>query len=347
MPLHNALATASEPYRNNRRQIEAFTTTLRRARAARRVETVRIPVVVHILFHDDVENISEDQIESQLAVLNTDFRKLNPDIAKVPGPFKSLVADARVEFGLAVRDPNGRSTNGITRTRTPVKVFRNDSKDPNRQILELDAKIKMPHAGGAAAWPRDRYLNLWVCNMGKDPLGYAQFPGGPSETDGVVIDYTCFGTMGTAEAPFDRGRTATHEIGHWLNLLHIWGDDNGGCFGSDAVEDTPNQAGPNHGAPLFPRMSCGNAPHGDMFMNYMDYTDDIAMFMFTAEQVERMSATLNGPRLSVVASDALTPVAHVAEVKLPDFAAFLAAPAGAAAEVGEQPKLIFDGVGWV
>ena len=92
----------------------------------------------------------------------------------------------------------------------------------------------------------------------------------------MVILHSGFGTTGTASAPFDLGRTATHEIGHWLNLLHIWGDDGTGCNGSDEVADTPNQGGPNFGIPTFPQLSCNNGPDGDLFMNYMDYTDDAA-----------------------------------------------------------------------
>jgi hypothetical protein len=115
----------------------------------------------------------------------------------------------------------------------------------------------------------------------------------------VVILNTAFGTTGTATAPFDRGRSATHEIGHWLNLHHIWGDDGTGCNGSDFVDDTPNQAGPNFGTPAFPHVTCDNAPNGDLFMNYMDYVDDAAMFMFTGGQVVRMQATLDSDRSSM------------------------------------------------
>ena len=147
---------------------------------------------------------------------------------------------------------------------------------------------------------------MWVCNLSGGILGYAQFPGGPSDTDGVVMTYTAFGDIGTATAPFNRGRTATHEVGHWLNLRHIWGDDFGACTGSDQVDDTPNQADANYGTPAFPHITCGNRPNGDMFMNYMDYVDDIAMFMFTADQVARMRAALDGPRASIKTSDALT-----------------------------------------
>lgn len=347
MTLHKELVLTSEVYRNNRRNIEAFTATLRRARAARRSGVVRIPVVVHVLYHDAAQNLSDGQIQSQIAVLNRDFRKRDPDVVKVLAPFQPLVADAMIEFGLATRDPSGRPTNGVTRTRTPVALFRPDSTDPNRQIIELDRKIKHAEGGGADAWPADRYLNIWVCHMDRDPLGYAQFPGGSAKTDGVVIDYKAFGTNGSAAAPYDLGRTATHEIGHWFNLLHIWGDDGLGCSGSDSVEDTPNQAGPNTGIPTFPHVSCNNEPHGDMFMNFMDYTDDAGMHMFTAGQVERMTSTLNGPRASLLSSDGLTPPDEIARVRLPEFVAFLAAPQMLPAEGGEPTEKVFDGVSWV
>ena len=130
-------------------------------------------------------------------------------------------------------------------------------------------------------------------------LGYAQFPGGQPETDGVVINYKAFGTTGTAQAPFNLGRTATHEVGHWLNLRHIWGDTSD-CSGTDFVDDTPKAQRQNYGTPTFPHISCNNAPNGDMFVNYMDYVDDEAMFMFTTGQVERMAATFLGPRIGFV-----------------------------------------------
>jgi hypothetical protein len=147
---------------------------------------------------------------------------------------------------------------------------------------------------------------MWVCQLGGGLLGYAQFPGGPAATDGVVILHSAFGTTGTAAPPFHLGRTATHEIGHWLNLNHIWGDDGTGCSGTDNVADTPNQGGGNTGKPTFPHVSCGNGPNGDMFMNYMDYVDDDAMFMFTAGQATRMQACLDGPR-SLIGTQTTSP----------------------------------------
>ena len=170
-----------------------------------------------------------------------------------------------------------------TRTQTAVSSFtQNDD-------------VKAASSGGIAPYQPQKCLNLWVCPLGDGLLGYAQFPGGPAATDGVVINYKAFGTMGTAAAPFDLGRTATHEVGHYFNLRHIWGDTED-CSGSDMVADTPNCAGPNYGKPSFPTVTCNNGPNGDMFVNYMDYVDDGAMFMFTAQQVTRMRTALDGPR---------------------------------------------------
>ena len=254
---------------------------------SQRTGCTKIPVVVHVVYKMAAQNISDDQIKSQIAVLTADFRKKNTDIGSVPAPFSPLAADARIEFELAKTDPAGNASTGITRTSTNVNSFVDD-----------DA-VKSSATGGADAWPADKYLNIWVCPLGNNLLGYAQFPGGLAATDGVVILHSAFGTTGTAAAPFNLGRTATHEVGHWLNLRHIWGDDGSGCAGSDFVADTPNQASENVGTPAFPHVSCGNGPNGDMFMNYMDYVDDVAMMMFTAGQVTRMQATLDGLRSTI------------------------------------------------
>ncbi|NJO45318.1 MAG: zinc metalloprotease [Oscillatoriales cyanobacterium RM2_1_1] len=286
MSVHYRLLTTDLAYASNRRVIENRSFEYARYGSPSRTDVRTIPVVVHVVYHSasPEQNISEAQIQSQIEVLNRDFRAKNPDITGVPEAFKSLVTDARIEFTLATTDPQGKPTNGITRTATTATAFMDD-----------DA-VKYSLRGGINAWPGDLYLNIWVCQLGAGLLGYAQFPGGSTETDGVVITYTAFGTMGTAAAPFNLGRTATHEIGHWLNLRHIWGDDGDGCHGSDFVDDTPNQAGSNSGRPTFPRITCNNGPNGDMFMNYMDYTDDGAMFMFTAGQVLRMHAVLDYER---------------------------------------------------
>jgi len=268
-------------------------TRARRTAAVAREGCTRITVVVHVVHRTEEENLSTEQVVSQIDVLNHDFRATNPDREGTPEPFKPLVADARISFELATTDPDGNPTEGITRTASDRDSFSSETED-----------VKSSGSGGADPWPPDRYLNIWTCGdlvsaAGDGLLGYAQFPGGPAETDGVVILHSAFGTTGTVTAPFDLGRTTTHEVGHWLNLRHIWGDDGTGCSGSDLVEDTPNCAGPNYGAPTFPSVTCDNGPDGDLFVNYMDYTDDAGMFMFTPGQVERMDAALDGPRASL------------------------------------------------
>jgi peptidoglycan hydrolase-like protein with peptidoglycan-binding domain len=283
--VHRQLLSVDPDYREARSEIENIADAFQaRGFAAAAPRTRTIPVVVHVVYHQQDQNISNAQIESQIRILNQDFRMKNRDRTKLPDVFKPLHADTRIRFKLAAKDIFGNATNGITRTRTSVPSF------------SFDEGVKSSRTGGADPWPTHRYLNIWVCNLGGGLLGYAQFPGGPRATDGVVILYTAFGSSGTARAPFDRGRTTTHEVGHWLNLFHIWGDDGTGCHGSDHCPDTPNQASENYGEPTFPHVSCDNGPNGDLFMNYMDYVDDRAMFMFTAGQATRMNAALNGPR---------------------------------------------------
>ena len=285
MQEYERLLEEEPSFRANQARAEEFTARAIASgladRATRKV--IRIPTVVHVVYRMDKENITKAQIDSQIKVLNRDFGATNTDIGSVPTPWKGLVLDAKIQFALATRDPNGKQTNGITRTKT------------DRVQFGAGNDVKTKSGGGTAAWPASRYLNIWVCNLGGGLLGYAQFPGGPARTDGVVILHRAFGTSGTVQAPFDRGRTATHEVGHWLNLRHIWGDTID-CSGGDRCPDTPNAEGPNYGKPTFPHVTCQNGPNGDMFMNYMDYVDDAAMFMFTAGQVTRMNATLAGPR---------------------------------------------------
>jgi hypothetical protein len=289
MVLHEKLSEQYPSYRRNQDRIEqGIRRSIESGQAERLLRAkVTIPVVVHVVWKKAAENISDAQIKSQIDVLNKDFTASNPDKSKTPPVWQGLVADANLQFALAKKDPRGKATSGITRTQTTRASFGGDDD------------VKKKSRGGRRAWPRDRFLNLWVCNLADNLLGYAQFPGGPAATDGVVILYTAFGTQGAATAPFNLGRTATHEIGHWLNLRHIWGDRND-CGGTDFVTDTPNQQLPNNGKPTFPRVTCNNGPNGDMFMNYMDYVDDDAMFMFTPGQVVRMNATLAGPRKKIV-----------------------------------------------
>ncbi len=241
----------------------------------------KIPVVVHVVYKNGTENVSDAQIYSQIAALNRDYRKHNTDISQVPAAFAALATDAEIEFCLASVDPNGQATTGITRT------FTNNTQGFGNPTPSVKTA-----PDGVSPWDPSKFMNMWVCDLQGQLLGYAQFPGtGSASTDGIVIDYAYFGTMGTATSPFDKGRTATHEVGHYLNLRHIWGDAN--C-GNDFVNDTPTQQASNGQCPTFPHVTCSNGPNGDMFMNYMDYVDDACMFMFSEGQKARMVATLTG-----------------------------------------------------
>ncbi|MFI5009320.1 MAG: zinc metalloprotease [Solirubrobacterales bacterium] len=238
---------------------------------------------MHVVYQAAEENISDAQVHSQIDALNRDYNAENGDKANVPADWAALVSDPKIQFALATEDPGGAPSTGITRTQTAATSF------------SPDDGVKSAATDGVDPWPTDSYMNIWVCNLGEGLLGYAQFPGGPALRDGVVILYTAFGTEGTATAPYNMGRTATHEVGHFFNLRHIWGDRND-CTGNDFVADTPPAQQANFGKPKFPHVTCDNGPDGDMFMNYMDYVDDDTMVMFSTGQVARMSATLAGPR---------------------------------------------------
>jgi hypothetical protein len=257
---------------------------------------VTIPVVFHVVYFNTAQNISNTRLTAQLDVLNKDYRKLNTDANLVPSAWTSIAADCEIEFCLAQRDPNGNFTTGIERIQSTTASWTTNDQ------------VKFASSGGANAWDRSKYLNIWVCSLSGGILGYSTFPGGPANVDGVVLSYQYVGTTGST-APYNKGRTGTHEIGHWLNLKHIWGDDGSSCSGSDNVGDTPNQASENYGCPTFPWTdACSSSSPGVMFMNYMDYTDDACMYMFTSGQKTRMWAALNGSRLSIQTSNGCTPV---------------------------------------
>lgn len=248
-----------------------------------------IPVVVHVLYKNASQNISQAQIESQIRILNEDYRRLNPDTLKTPPMFDSIAADIQVEFCLASLDPAGAPTDGITRTSTSGgQIF--------GYFTPIFEDAKYDSLGGHDAWPAHQYLNIWVCETFPGLLGYAQFPGGLLETDGVVISYQAFGDMGTVMAPSTLGRTTTHEVGHWMGLYHIWGDDTD-CSGSDSIFDTPNADAASQSDCAVNRNSCSNEdPYwgsfdpNDMVQNYMDYSHDSCMNMFSEGQKARMHA---------------------------------------------------------
>lgn len=244
--------------------------------STKRTGILTIPVIVHVIYNTSQQNISDAQIQSQIDVLTEDFRKLNSDVSLVPSEFSPLASDIQIEFSLAQ----------ITRKQSSTTSWgTNDA-------------MKSASQGGVNVVSPDEYLNIWVCNIGGGILGYAQFPGGASSTDGVVISPQYFGSSDKEAAgesfylssPFDKGRTATHEVGHYLNLRHIWGD--GGCSVDDFVSDTPTAGAANYGCPSYPSKSCSSngGYTSDMFMNYMDYVDDACMYMFSTGQKARMDA---------------------------------------------------------
>lgn len=247
--------------------------------AKREAENVYvIPTVVHVVYRTSAQNISDNMVLSQIRVLNEDFRKM----VGTPGYNNDDVgSNTNIVFRLAQVDPDGNPTTGITRKQTTVTTF------------GLNDQVKFESSGGVNAWPRDKYFNIWVCNITGGILGYAQFPNsGSANTDGVVILYSAFGFNSPA-APYNKGRTATHEVGHWLGLYHIWGD--GPCGVDDLVSDTPESDAANFNCPTG-HTSCGSV---DMIENYMDYTNDLCMNIFTDGQTQRMSATNIGFRSSL------------------------------------------------
>jgi len=258
-----------------------------------------LPYVVHVIHDGEAvgsgSNISFAQAQSQLDVLNEDYRNINADGALVPAPFQPARADAHLHFVPATQDPNGNfmPEAGIDRVNRAAKGF---APPPYASTAYINATIKP-----GTYWDPTKYLNIWVMNLGGNLLGYAQFPdntagldglnplGGAAATDGVVVLYLAYGRVGNLAPPYNKGRTLTHELGHWLGLRHTWGD---ASCGDDFCADVPTQQGPNFGCPAFPRRTCGNTASGDQFMNYLDYTDDACMFMFSADQVSRMQAVL-------------------------------------------------------
>lgn len=256
--------------------------------------TITIPVVVHVVYYNSTQNISNNQIYSQIQVLNEDFSRTNPDASNTPAAFQGVAANCDIQYCLATVDPNGNATTGIERRQISSNVS-----------FSTNDNVKHYSTNGLDAWDVTQYLNLWVCNLGGGLLGYGEFPTGTaSNTFGLVMGYSCFGsnytsygTFSSLGAPYDGGRTSTHEIGHCFNLIHIWADD-AGCSWSDNCNDTPNQKGENYGCPSYPQTTqsggrCSTSDPSSMFMNYMDYTDDGCMNLFTQNQKTRMLAVLN------------------------------------------------------
>ena len=263
---------------------------------------INIPVVVHVIHNNSSgamggnnnTNISDAQVQSQIVVLNNDYQRLNADAIQTPVAYQPLAANCKITFCLANTDPFGNTTSGITRTY---------SSKANYTISDEVALKSL------AYWPSDKYLNIWVCDLRGTPssqllLGYAQKPGAPiaglspddgaAETDGVVINYKAFGTVGTLLPKFNLGRTTTHEVGHWLGLSHPWGDtESGDCNNTDYCDDTPACANSFESAsPLCSPNAPITCTEARMIQDYMDYSDDACMNLFTADQKDRMRSAM-------------------------------------------------------
>lgn len=275
-------------------------------------EVITLPIVVHVVWRTQEENISDDQILSQIDVLNEDFRLQNANFSNTPASFQSAAADTEIDFCLATVDPDGNATNGITRTQTNVNGIGN-------------AEFYDSAFGGKTPWNNSKYINIWICDPGEyGTLGFATIPGtaDPPESDGIVIAPQYFGTTGTAanSSPNNLGRTTTHEIGHFLNLEHLWGPFYGGCNEDDGAGDTPPQDEPTYGCPNFPLMdACTSSENGIMFMNYMDYSDDNCMTMFTLGQKIRMTVATSILRAGLLDGNVCSNTTPVSEILASSF----------------------------
>lgn len=322
--LQDKLRTMEQSLQRQKRQPGPFRTFSR----------VTIPVVVHIVLPDP-SVVTEAQILGQLATLNLDFLAQNTDVSQVPAVWQSLTGNPEVQFCLAARTPDGDPTNGITRT-TSNRDFPIDG---------AGFEVKYAANGGADAWDSDRYLNIWVCELRENYLGVATFPQlYIPEEQGVVVHYRAFGNTGSARAPFNLGRTLTHEIGHYFHLYHIWGNtDNNSCTDDDNVADTPLQGEHNYDCPEGVLTDgCTPAAPGIMYMNYMDYVNDACMHFFTTGQTDRMRTSLETQRTSLMFSDGCMPV-----TLLTNDASVISVdrPAGYLCEAAQKPLVVLKNRG--
>lgn len=260
-----------------------------------------IPVVVHIVLKNP-DAVTDAQVQSQINVLNLDYNAENDDSSRTPAVWKSLFGDMKIQFCLAERTPDGNPSNGIERIKTGVTEF---------SILNAVAGVKHTSSGGANAWDTKKYLNIWVCNLGNGTLGIGTPPGlYPDDEDGIVVQYDAFGDIGNLQPAYNKGRTCTHETGHYFNLLHPWGDGDGTCSPGDYIADTPPESGPVSGCPAFPYLEdhCSPDPPGVMVPNFMGYANDSCMSLFTNGQVARAQAALFNAHASLLSSDGCQPV---------------------------------------
>lgn len=276
---------------------------------------LRLPVVVHVLYQNDDENISDDIIKSQIDVLNEDFKRMNADTSETRAQFDTIVGRANFEFFLATKDPQGNPSNGITRTSTTVSSYIDESAlyDPYSNILH---SMKSESTGGISGWPNNKYINIWVCDIRINGivqlLGYATPPNNlpnwegdpptPANEDGVVIHYELFGrdavvNMGSPVAFL--GRVTTHEMGHYLGLRHVWGD--GPCNDDDGIDDTPLSDSDGQNVCNHSKNTCVDSPYDfhDMVENYMDYSDPACQNSFTKGQMGLIHGVLANQRVEL------------------------------------------------
>lgn len=324
----------------------------------------KIPVVFHVVYNTPQQNLHDSVILNQLEVLNHAYRHTHADTGAVRTLFKPLAADANIEFYLAGTDPDGNPTSGITRTSTSISSFL-DVEDLFEGSFESLERCKSTLMGGIDPWPTSKYLNIWVINMdvpflGPVLLGYATPPmnplppnwgeGGELEgiIDGVVLQYQIVGnnnpTGSVLAGSGMAGRTAVHEVGHYLGLRHIWGDaddtpDSCSVAGDDGIEDTPHQAHNSQGetaaCPDAMKNTCGEGMPGDLpdlWENYMDYSPEVCQNMFTHGQVSLMRSILGNQRDTLV-SGIVPPSLSVAHTAAPGRHSLIVYPQPAGSEL--------------
>ncbi len=317
--LHKQQRSAVDPdYLTKRSALDEWIASSAQAQTGRSTEVYRIPVVFHVIYNNAEQNVSDEVILDQLAILNADYNRLNADTSLTRPEFQPVAASAGIEFYLAEWDPQGNPTNGITRTETNQATFINLQFDLNR--------MKRASTGGVDAWDVTQYLNIWVCNLAlpiintpfilgfaTPPDGAPNWPDGSAaeqpEYDGVVLHYEVVGSNPNATgalATVNRGRTAVHEVGHYLGLRHIWGDGQAGegCNVDDGLSDTPNAAEAQQQTCDYTSNTCDEGPGDlpDMLENYMDYSDESCMNIFTQQQVNAMRFVIENFRESLLTS---------------------------------------------